>query len=181
MLSSPKTNAGARLLAGIFASSAFLSVAGAQPATLKSGTAAPSSASSTQAVAATGHRSSPYHGVGRADHARDYYQAAWGVDSLGVRTVESGQLIRFNYRVVNAEKAQVLNDKKANPYLIGEASHVKLVIPSMEKVGQLRQSSTPEAGRSYWMVFSNKGGYVKPGDRVSVVIGTFRASGLVVQ
>jgi hypothetical protein len=136
---------------------------------------------SVSPAGSTGSKTSPYHGVGRADHARDYYQAAWGVDSLGVRTVESGQLIRFNYRVVNAEKAQALNDKKANPYLVGEASHVKLVVPSMEKVGQLRQSSTPEAGRSYWMVFSNKGGYVKPGDRVSVVIGTFRASGLVVQ
>jgi hypothetical protein len=31
------------------------------------------------------------------------------------------------------------------------------------------------------MVFSNKGNYVKPGDRVSVLIGPFRVDGLVVQ
>jgi len=54
-------------------------------------------------------------------------------------------------------------------------------VPSMEKVGQLRQSSTPEAGKSYWMVFSNKGSFVKRGNRVSVEIGRFRVDGLVVQ
>ncbi len=50
----------------------------------------------------------------------------------------------------------------------------------MEKVGQLRQSSTSQAGKSYWMAFSNKGRLVKRGDRVNVVIGKFRADGLVV-
>jgi len=54
------------------------------------------------------------------------------------------------------------------------------VVPSLEKVGQLRQSSTPQVGKSYWMAFSNKGRLVKRGDRVSVVIGRFRADGLVV-
>jgi len=55
------------------------------------------------------------------------------------------------------------------------------VVPSLEKVGKLRQSSTPQSGRVYWMAFSNKGGYVKSGHRVDVVIGQFRAEGLVVQ
>ena len=51
----------------------------------------------------------------------------------------------------------------------------------MEKVGQLRQTATPENGREYWMVFSNRSHIVKPGNRVTVVIGTFRAQGLVVE
>jgi hypothetical protein len=51
----------------------------------------------------------------------------------------------------------------------------------MEKVGQLRQSSTPEAGKSYWMAFSNRGRPVKRGDRVIVMIGRFKAEGLVVE
>jgi hypothetical protein len=50
----------------------------------------------------------------------------------------------------------------------------------MEKIGQLRQSAPPEVGRSYWMAFSNKGRLVKRGDRVNVVVGPFRADGLVV-
>jgi hypothetical protein len=116
-----------------------------------------------------------------SSHARDHYQLFWGIDSLDVKAVESGQLIRFSYYVQDATKAAQLNDKKANPFLIDEQARVRLEIPTMEKVGQLRQSSTPETGKSYWMVFSNKGGIVKHGDRVSVVIGNFRADGLYVR
>jgi hypothetical protein len=113
--------------------------------------------------------------------ARDYYAALWGVDSLAVKSVESGEMIRFTYRVLDPEKAKVLNDKKNEPSLIDPRAGVSLVIPSLEKVGKLRQSSTPEAGKVYWMAFSNKGGQVKPGHHVNVVIGHFRADGLVVQ
>jgi len=110
-----------------------------------------------------------------------YYEGFWGVDSFRVRAVESGELIRFSWRVLDPTKAAALNDKKANPFLVDPGAGVQLVVPSMEKVGQLRQSSTPEAGKSYWMAFSNPGRRVKPGDRVSVVIGQFHAIGLVVE
>jgi hypothetical protein len=113
--------------------------------------------------------------------ARKYYALIWGVDSLAVKSVESGEMIRFTYRVLDPEKAKALNDKKNEPSLIDPGAGVKLVVPSLEKVGKLRQSSTPEAGKVYWMAFSNKGGYVKPGHRVNVVIGQFKADGLVVQ
>jgi hypothetical protein len=81
---------------------------------------------------------------------------------------------------LDADKARQLNDKKAEPVLIDPRAGVKLVVPQLEKVGQLRQSSTPIAGKSYWMAFSNKGRLVKRGDYVNVVIGNFRAEGLVV-
>lgn len=109
-----------------------------------------------------------------------HYGLVWGVDSLNVKAVESGEMIRFIYRVVDANKAKALNDKKAEPALIDIRAGVSLVVPSLEKVGKLRQSSTPVEGKSYWMAFSNKGRKVKRGDRVSVVIGNFRADGLVV-
>ena len=113
--------------------------------------------------------------------AQQYYGSLWGVDSFSVKSVESGEIIRFNYRILDPAKAKVLNDKKSEPSLADPQAGVSLVIPSMEKVGKLRQSSTPEAGKVYWMAFSNKGRKVKPGHRVSIVIGTFRADGLVVQ
>ncbi len=95
--------------------------------------------------------------------------------------MESGELIRFSYRVLDPERAKALNDKQTEPALIAPDVHAKLVIPSLEKVGQLRQSSTPESGKSYWMAFSNPQRTVKRGDRVSVVIGQFQADGLVVE
>jgi hypothetical protein len=115
-----------------------------------------------------------------ARRAVAYYGLTWGIEAPSVKSVESGEIIRFTYHVIDADKAKVLNDKKAEPFLIDPQAGVKLVVPSLEKVGQLRQSSTPEAGKSYWMAFSNKGRLVKRGDRVNIVIGLFHADGLVV-
>ncbi|HEY3705032.1 MAG TPA: hypothetical protein VGL22_08225, partial [Terracidiphilus sp.] len=87
----------------------------------------------------------------------------------------------FSYHVLDPARAKQLNDKKLEPSLIDYRAGVKLVVPSLEKVGQLRQSSTPEAGKEYWMAFSNPHKTVKRGDRVNVVIGTFHADGLIVE
>jgi hypothetical protein len=115
-----------------------------------------------------------------AGRAGVYYKIVWGIDSLLVKWTESGEVIRFSWRVLNADKAKALNDKKSEPALIDSEAGVSLVVPALEKVGQLRQTSTPEVGKSYWMAFSNRGSRVKHGDRVDVVIGPFRAEGLVV-
>jgi hypothetical protein len=105
----------------------------------------------------------------------------WGVESFSLKAVESGEIIRFSYRVLDADKAKILNDKKNEPSLIDPQAGVRLVVPTLEKVGQLRQSTLPEAGKVYWMAFSNKGRYVKPGHRVNIVIGSFHADGLIVR
>jgi len=156
------------LLAGVFASSTAVSQAAAQSA---------ATVAKPAGTAATSHYQ-PEHFSKRAEL---HYRLVWGVDSLSVKWTESGEVIRFSYRVLDADKAKMLNDKKYEPSLIDPEKGVKLVVPSLEKVGQLRQSSTPEAGKSYWMAFSNKGRLVKRGDHVDVVIGQFRAEGIVVE
>ena len=162
------------VLGALLASSVALSAAVAQS---PQGEAKPGAAPAKPSAAPTRSRYQPDRFAGRAG---EYYRLIWGVDALGVKWTESGEVIRFSYRVLDADKAKVLNEKRAEPSLIDPQVGVKLVVPSMEKIGQLRQSSTPEAGKSYWMAFSNKGRLVKRGDRVSVVIGQFRADGLVV-
>lgn len=120
--------------------------------------------------------------VGRySRRAEMYYEGVWGVGELSVRAAESGQLIRFNYRVLDPEKAAPLNDKKVEPALYDAQAGVKLVVPQMEKVGKLRQTPTPKAGMVYWMAFSNPTRVVKPGHRVDIVIGSFRANNLPVE
>jgi hypothetical protein len=139
--------------------------------------AANSSTAAKPASPAPGTRFHPERFPGRAG---TYYRLIWGVDELSVKWAESGEVIRFTYEVLDPAKAKELNEKRLEPSLIDEKAHVKLSIPQMDKVGKLRQTTTPEAGKKYWMLFSNKGGYVKRGDRVSVVIGKFHADGLVV-
>jgi len=123
---------------------------------------------------------SRYHPNRFAGKAGRYYKLVWGIDSLSVKLAESGELVRFAWRVLDPDRAKVLNDKKLEPALIDPQAGVSLAVPVMEKIGQLRQSAPPEAGKSYWMVFSNKGRLVKRGDRVNVVIGEFRGEGLAV-
>jgi hypothetical protein len=130
---------------------------------------------------AAGSATRHHHPEPFAGRAGKYYSLVWGVDALTVKAVEQGELIRFSYEVLDPAKATALNDKKLEPKLVAPDANAVLVIPSLEKVGQLRQSSTPEAGKSYWMAFSNPRRTVKRGDRVSVVIGQFHADGLVVE
>jgi hypothetical protein len=124
---------------------------------------------------------SPYRTVKLTQNAKTYYMATWGIDRLKVTYTASGNLIRFSYRVTDAARAEVLGDKKATPYLYGQRARAVLQIPVMDKVGQLRQTGTPKPGQEYWMVFSNKGNLVRRGDRVNVIIGAFRAEGLMVE
>jgi hypothetical protein len=113
--------------------------------------------------------------------AMRFYEATWGVAIVGVKAVESGTMLRFSYRVTDAQKAQALNDKKSTPYLYDYNSRARLEVPSMEKVGQLRQSASVQEGQTYWMVFANQQRLVKPGSRVDIVIGPFHARGILVE
>lgn len=113
--------------------------------------------------------------------AREYYSVAWGIDSLNVREAESGELIRFSWHVIDPDRAKPLNDKKIEPELIDFQAGVKLVVPQVEFVGPLRQINPPEAGRDSWIAFSNMGRRVKPGDRVTIVVGQFHVDGLLVE
>jgi hypothetical protein len=157
--------------------------AGAQSAPPQSATPA-QSAAPAQSSAAAKPPAPVWHGSqinGLSQRAETYYETAWGVGELRVKAAESGELIRFNYRVLDPQKAAALNDKKAEPELIDSQGGVKLSVPQMEKVGKLRQSSTPKQGMIYWMAFANPTRAVKPGHRVDIVIGSFHANGLLVE
>ena len=113
--------------------------------------------------------------------SKHYYSEVWGVDKLRANYTSSGNLIKFSYRVLQPKLAKTLGDHENAPELIGIRSNAVLHIPTMEKIGQLRQMSAAESNKDYWMVFSNKGNLVRPGDEVSVIIGNFRADGLIVE
>jgi hypothetical protein len=110
-----------------------------------------------------------------------YFLRNWGIDIIGVRPVSSGYMLRFDYRVVDPERAAVLRDRKARPYLVDEKSRTALAVPAMENVGELRQVAPLEPERTYFMIFGNPGRLVRPGGRVTLVAGPFRAEGMVVK
>lgn len=126
-------------------------------------------------------KTSPYRNIARSHQAEQYYASAWGIEKLRLQRTASGSLIRFSYRVVDVNKAKAVHQKKAEPHLLGLRSHALLSVPSLENVGQLRQTEAIAEGKDYWILFSNKGDLVKVGDRVDVIIGDFYANALTVE
>jgi hypothetical protein len=97
-------------------------------------------------------------------HSRnaDRYKRDWGVDIVGVRSVSSGYMLRFAYRVLDA------------------ASGARMAVPAMENIGELRQTPKPVADRTYFVIFGNPGKLVKSGGHVRIVIGKFEIDDLIV-
>ena len=118
-----------------------------------------------------------------AAHPRDktLTKRDWGVEVLFVRQAANGYMLEFRYKVLDATKAKPLFDRKTQPLLTHERSGARFIVPTPGKVGALRNSDPPVNGRTYWMFFANPGGYVKKGDTVSIQVGAFRVTGLVVQ
>lgn len=109
-----------------------------------------------------------------------YFKRTWGVAVIGVKPVSSGYMLAFKYRVLDPEKAKLLNDRRSKAYLVDEATGTVLAVPAMENVGELRTGAAPEPDRAYFMIFGNPGKLVKSGSRVSVVAGSLHVDGLIV-
>lgn len=99
----------------------------------------------------------------------------WGVDGLRIVRTAGGHLLDFRYHVVDPGRAASLLARDGRAYVVHERSGVRLPVPSTPKAGPLRTTGVPEAGRGYFALFSNPGGLVRRGDRVSVVVGDLTA------
>ncbi len=110
-----------------------------------------------------------------------FYERKWGIRILGVRAVSSGWMLQWKYQVLDANRAAPLLEKRSRAYVIDEATDTRLAVPAMENIGELRQTPRPEEGRVYYMIFGNPNKLVPKGGRVDVVIGNFRADGLLVE
>lgn len=160
------------LLAACLAGGATLSALAVTPGQQKGTGAQPGTAGSRPAVVANSVTS---------ERQALSLRRLWGIDEVHVRYTASGSVVRFSYRVVDVTKARILNDKNVEPYLLVKKNGAKLQVPATEKVGKLRQTPPPENGREYWMVFTNVGRSLVPGDHVEIIIGTFRADELLVE
>jgi hypothetical protein len=108
----------------------------------------------------------------------------WGIQIESLRLSAADNLLDFRYRIIDPDKALPLVERKNKPYLIDQESGKTLGVPSGAKVGPLRQTvryGKPKEDRVYFVLFGNPGGFVKPGNKVTVVIGDFRAENLVVE
>jgi hypothetical protein len=114
-------------------------------------------------------------------HRGPYFESMWGIDIVGVRLVSSGWMLQFKYRVTDPLAAKALLDSHTAAYLVDEASGAKLAVPALENIGELRQATEPETGRTYYIIFGNANKIVQRGNRVHIAIGSFLAEDLIVE
>jgi len=107
----------------------------------------------------------------------------WGVKLISLKLTASGIMMDFRFRVLDAEKALSLFDSRIKPYLVVERTGVKLPVPMADKVGALRPTNRGKnikADKNYYMLFANPDRHVKPGEKVTMVIGDFKVKNLAV-
>lgn len=135
-------------------------------------------------LVSAGCATAPKGDAGSAKPETASIEERWGVKIESIRTSAAGNLVDFRYRVLDPEKAVPLVDRTNKAYLVDQATGAALAVPDTAKVGPLRATEkfgNPKEGRVYFVLFGNPGGIVKPGSRVTVVIGDFQAENLVVE
>ena len=106
----------------------------------------------------------------------------WGVDDFKVRLTSAGYMLDVRYRVFDKEKAKPLFSRKLRPFAIEEASNIKYGVPASPKVGFLRQApSHIKENKEYFLMIANPGKRLKPGDKLTLVIGDFRIEQLTIE
>jgi hypothetical protein len=104
----------------------------------------------------------------------------WGIKVESTRLSAGGYMVDFRYRVLDANKAAPILDRRVRPYLVDQASGATFIVPNPPKVGQLRSGKNIKEGKIYFIFFANPGRYVKSGNKVNVVIGDCKIENIVV-
>ncbi|MEW7999081.1 MAG: hypothetical protein AB2795_11060 [Candidatus Thiodiazotropha endolucinida] len=107
----------------------------------------------------------------------------WGIRLISLRLTAAGYMIDFRFRVLNVEKSKNFFDQRIKPHLVVERSNAKLPIPMAAKVGAFRTTNRGQnikPNKTYYMVFGNPDAHVKSGEKVTMVIGDFKAEHLIV-
>lgn len=116
------------------------------------------------------------------DKSAEFIKEKWGVGNFKVRQTSAGYMLDVRYRVFDKEKAKPLFSRKLRPFAIEEATNVKYGVPASPKVGFLRQAPQHiKENKEYFLMIANPGKRLKPGDKLTLVIGDFRVEHLTVE
>ncbi len=98
-----------------------------------------------------------------------------GIRIESLRLTGADYLLDFRYRVLDPAKAARLLNSRKRPYLLDEATGEKVFVPESSKLGPIRSSGRNlKKNRIYFALFVNPGRLIKPGAKVTVVLGGHR-------
>lgn len=105
-----------------------------------------------------------------------------GIRIESLRLTAADYMLDLRYRIVDPERATAFFSRKTEIYLVDPASGARLAVPNTPKLGKLRQVARKDmTGRSYFMLFANPGQFVRPGAKLTLVVGEIRVDNLRVE
>lgn len=119
--------------------------------------------------------SAAYVLAGPNSRSTTFPQSAAMESQLGVRfsrvaVVGDGGLVTVTYVVLDSEKASRFQSDVAHPpLLLSESRHV-----GTTRVAVMKQGHALRAGQTYYLVYQNTLGALRPGERVTVVDGRLK-------
>ena len=90
-----------------------------------------------------------------------------------MKLAESGEIIRFSWRVLDPDRAATLSNQKLEPSLTDPQAGISLVVPTVENIGMLRQTSAPPPASPIGWPFQTRGGGSNAATALILRLGRF--------
>ncbi|MCX6928783.1 MAG: C25 family cysteine peptidase [Verrucomicrobia bacterium] len=109
-------------------------------------------------------------------------EAQWGIQVCGMRLSMANSIVDLRYKVLDPGKAIRLADGKTASYILDPASGTKLIMPTPPREGAFPTTANKlAAGKTYFAMVANRGGTIKSGSKVTVLVGGSEATNLIVE
>jgi hypothetical protein len=86
----------------------------------------------------------------------------------------SGSMLRVNFKVPAPKTTEWLPVDPKETYVVDEATGEKFFVLNLVRIGPAAQTRLPKGGGASFMVIDNRHEHLKPGARITVVIGALK-------
>lgn len=99
------------------------------------------------------------------------YFSATRIDPVSCRLVANGEFVEVRFRFRGEEP---FDPNRPDLLLVDEATGEKFYLMQLQRIGQTGAMASAEGKPLHSILFKNRGGMLKPGARVTLVIGSER-------
>ena len=117
--------------------------------------------------------------VARSDTVEQF-----GIEITSIRRSAADSIIDVRYKITDEDKAEFMMDRTKEAYLLDQSSGKVVAVPDTARIGPLRTTmrfGKPTEGRTYFILFGNPEQMIRPGSKVTLIVGGMKVRDLVVE